>query len=332
MRGERRIEIEDVPTPEPGPDQVLLKIKYSALCGSDVHRFQYGMAATGSIMGHEYCGTVVQTGANVTRFKEGDRVVGGGGRAPADFSNPLRSARYSARTVGFETPNWGGFAEYAVLDQWRPLRIPETVSDELAVLTEPCAVAVLGLRLSRFLLGDVTVVLGAGAIGLLLQQVLDAGGAKAVYVSEPTPGRRAASGQLGAARIFDPNSDDVVSEIVRSTEGIGPPVVFDCAAGPHTLQQALEMVRRGGQVVVVSLAWEDVPLLTVEWVGREVEMKASYGSTPEDWEITLQLMERGQIDHEPLIGPDHFITFDQVESSLERLIIPDEQVQLVLVP
>jgi (R,R)-butanediol dehydrogenase/meso-butanediol dehydrogenase/diacetyl reductase len=212
------------------------------------------------------------------------------------------------------------------------LPIPDNVSDELAVLTEPCAVAVHALRLSRFHLGDTAVVLGAGPIGLLLQQVLTAAGAKSVYVAEPAPGRRAAATRLGATRVLDPDSNDVVSEIVEATEEIGPPVVFDCAAGPQTLQQALEMVRRDGQVIVVSLAWEAVPLLTVEWVGREVEMKASYGSTPEEWQITLQLMERGHIDHEALIGPDHFITFDQVQSSLERLITPDEQVQLVLVP
>ena len=79
MRGKQRLEIEDVPTPEPGPSEVLIKIKYNGLCGSDVHRFQYGAADNGSIMGHEYIGQVVQVGQDVTRWEEGDRVVGGGG-------------------------------------------------------------------------------------------------------------------------------------------------------------------------------------------------------------------------------------------------------------
>ena len=110
MRGEQNIVIEDVPTPEPGPDQVLIKIKYSGLCGSDVHRFQYGMAEPGSIMGHEFCGEIAAVGANVTEWKEGDRVVGGGGANPDGIPRATSGPRYSARTVGFKTPGWGGFA------------------------------------------------------------------------------------------------------------------------------------------------------------------------------------------------------------------------------
>ena len=82
MRGTQQFAIEDIPTPEPGPNQVLIKIRYSAICGSDVHRFQYGMANSGSVLGHEYIGEVVQTGQDVTRLKEGDRIVGGGGTPP----------------------------------------------------------------------------------------------------------------------------------------------------------------------------------------------------------------------------------------------------------
>ncbi len=83
VRGTQKIVVEDIPTPEPGPNQVLIKIKYSAICGSDVHRFQYGMANEGSVLGHEYIGEVVQTGVGVTLLNEGDQVVSGGGEPPA---------------------------------------------------------------------------------------------------------------------------------------------------------------------------------------------------------------------------------------------------------
>ena len=189
MRGEQNIVIEDVPTPEPGPDQVLIKIKYSGLCGSDVHRFQYGMAEPGSIMGHEFCGEIAAVGANVTEWKEGDRVVGGGGANPDGIPRATSGPRYSARTVGFKTPGWGGFAEYALMDHWRPSRLPDNVSWETAVLAEPCAIAVHAVRRSSYKVGDAVVVMGAGPIGLLTQQVLQAGGASAVYVSEPAPAR-----------------------------------------------------------------------------------------------------------------------------------------------
>ncbi|MDA1298429.1 MAG: zinc-binding dehydrogenase [Chloroflexi bacterium] len=332
MRGERRIEIEDVPTPEPGPDQVLIKIKYSGLCGSDVHRFQYGMAEPGSIMGHEFCGEVAVVGANVTAWKEGDRVIGGGGTPLDGVTRPTSGPRYSARTVGFKTPGWGGFAEYAVMDAWRPLRIPDKVSWETAVLAEPCAIAVHAVRRSRFRVGDRAVVLGAGPIGLLVQQVLQAGGARAVYVSEPAPARAEAARSLGATEVLDPLSRDVVARVLELTDGLGAPVAFDCAAAKPTLQQGLEMVCRGGEVTVVSMAWEDVPLLTVEWIGREVEMKASYGSTPEDWQIVLGLMEQGKINSGPMVGQDSFIGFGDMQSTLSRLITPSDQIQSVLVP
>lgn len=333
MRGEQRIEIEDVPTPEPGPGEVVVNVRYSALCGSDVHRFQYGAAESGAVMGHEFCGEISAIGADVRDWKEGDRVIGGGGAPPAGTGRVTGNPRYSARTVGFDSPAfWGGFAEYAVMPAWRPLRIPDNVSWETAVLAEPCSIAVHAVRVSRFKLGDYTVVLGAGPIGLLTQQVLLAGGARSVWVSEPAPARAEAARRLGATAVFDPREMNIVSRIVELTDGLGAHIAFDCAAAKPTLQQGLELVRRGGQVTLVSMAWEDVPLLTVEWIGREVEMKASYGSTPEDWQIVLSLMEQGKIDSGPMIGSDSFITFDEMQSTLTRLMTPTDQIQAVLVP
>ena len=331
-RGTQQIQVEDVPTPEPGPNQVLIKIKYSAICGSDVHRFQYGMMNSGSIMGHEYIGEVVQLGSDVTLLNEGDRVVSGGGESPEGV--PARSAadRYSARTMGLKAPPQGGFAEYIVLDEWRPLVIPKNVSDELAVLAEPASIAVHAVRTSKFSIGDSVVVMGAGPIGLLTMQVLNAAGAGAVYVSEPATARADAARVLGATIVMNPTEEDVVSKVLEISGGPGVPIAFDAAAAQPTLQQGLEMVRRGGQVLVVSMAWENVDLLTVEWIGREVEMKASYGSQPIDWRTVLNLMERGLLSEQAMVTDESFIGFDEMQSSMERLMKPDEHVQLVLVP
>ena len=331
-RGTQQIQVEDVPTPEPGSNQVLVKIKYSAICGSDVHRFQYGMMNSGSIMGHEYIGEVVQLGSDVTLLNEGDRVVSGGGESPEGV--PARSAgdRYSARTMGLKAPPQGGFAEYIVLDEWRPLVIPKNVSDELAVLAEPASISVHAVRTSKFSIGDSVVVMGAGPIGLLTMQVLNAAGAGAVYVSEPATARADAARVLGATIVMNPTEEDVVSKVLEISGGPGVPIAFDAAAAQPTLQQGLEMVRRGGQVLVVSMAWENVDLLTVEWIGREVEMKASYGSQPIDWRTVLNLMERGLLSEQAMVTDESFIGFDEMQSSMERLMKPDEHVQLVLVP
>ena len=330
----QRLEVRDVPTPRPGPNQVLIEVKYCAICGSDVHRFQHGMVRPGVVLGHEYCGTVAEVGDGVDTWQAGDRVVGGGGTPPAGTPPSLaRRPRYSARTVGFDpAASWGGYAEYVALDAWRPLPVPEGVSDETVALTEPCAVAVHAVRLSRLRVGDTAAVIGAGPIGLLCLQVANAAGASATYVTEPASARAKAAEKLGARRVIDPSREDVVSEILALTGDLGVHVAFDCAGARDTLQQALEMVCREGQVVVVSLAWEDVPVLTVEWVGREVEMKASYGSDPEDWRTSLDLMAAGKIRTEPMIGPDGIVPLDDIQEAFAGLLKPDPQVQLLVVP
>jgi len=333
IRGTQKIVVEDIPTPEPGPNQVLVKIKYSALCGSDVHRFQYGMANDGSVLGHEYIGEVVQIGRNVTLFKEGDRVVSGGGEPPTGTISALSSGvRYSARTVGLEVTRIGGFAEYIAMDEWRPLHIPESVSDELAVLAEPASIAVHAVRTSAFKIGDQAVVMGAGPIGLLVMQVLKAAGAAAVYVSEPASARAESARVLGADLVLNPMEEHVVERVLELSGGLGVPVAFDAAAARPTFQQGMEMIRREGQLLVVSMAWEDVDLRTVDWIGREVEMKAAYGSLPIDWRTVLNLMERGQLSEKSMVTDESFIGWDEMQVSMERLMKPEEHVQLVLVP
>ena len=333
IRGTQKIVVEDIPTPEPGPNQVLVKIKYSALCGSDVHRFQYGMANAGSVLGHEYIGEVVQTGRDVTLLNEGDRVISGGGEPPAGTVSTLFSGeRYSARTVGLEATRIGGFAEYVAMDESRPLLIPDGVSDELAVLAEPASIAVHAVRTSAFKIGDQAVVMGAGPIGLLVMQVLKAAGAAAVYVSEPASARAESARVLGADLVLNPMEEDVVERVLELSGGPGVPVAFDAAAARPTFQQGMEMIRREGQLLVVSMAWEDVELRTVDWIGREVEMKAAYGSLPIDWRTVLNLMERGQLSAKSMVTDESFIGWDEMQISMERLMKPEEHVQLVLVP
>lgn len=333
-KGKQHLSIENVPTPTPGPGQVLVKTRYCAICGSDVHRFQYGMLKPGAILGHESCGTIAVVGDGVTQWKVGDRVICGGGTPPPNAPQRVSTMpRYSARTVGLgDVPFWGGYAEYVVLDVWRPLRIPDGVSDETATLAEPLAVAVHAVRLSRLKVGDAVAILGAGAIGLLTLQVARAAGASRVFVTEPAPARQKAALELGADRVLDPTRGDIVSELVKEADGLGPNIVFDCAGAPTTLQQALEMVRRQGQVMVVSLNWRPDPVLTVEWVGREVELKAAYGSLPEDWRIGVDLMAKGKIQSGPMLPEGSFVPLDRIQQAFEGLLRPSDQVQLVVVP
>ena len=101
-KGRQRLEVEELDTPKPGPGQILLKIRYCAICGTDVHAFLFDIPKPGTVMGHEYCGTVAEVGPGVTRWKQADRVIGGGGAPPPGKEAPLRVApRYNYRTMGF---------------------------------------------------------------------------------------------------------------------------------------------------------------------------------------------------------------------------------------
>jgi threonine dehydrogenase-like Zn-dependent dehydrogenase len=174
--------------------------------------------------------------------------------------------------------------------------------------------------------------MGAGPIGLLVMQVLKAAGAAAVYVSEPASARAESARVLGADLVLNPMEEDVVERVLELSGGPGVPVAFDAAAARPTFQQGMEMIRREGQLLVVSMAWEDVELRTVDWIGREVEMKAAYGSLPIDWRTVLNLMERGQLSAKSMVTDESFIGWDEMQISMERLMKPEEHVQLVLVP
>ena len=330
-KGNQRLEIEDVPTPVPGAGEVLVKIKYCAICGTDVHGFLYDVVPPGSVLGHEYCGTISAVGAGVTNWKEGDRVIGGGGHAPAGEQPASRvDPRFNYRTMGFTNTRMRAYAEYTLMNEWEPIPIPDDVSDEQAALTEPCSVAVHAVDISDLKVGDQVAVLGAGPIGLFCLQVAKAAGASKVIVSEPSATRREAALALGADAVIDPTTEDAVERMVALTDGIGPKVLFEAAAAPPTLDQALNMVARHGQIVLVAIAWEPVSVLPANWMAREVKLQASFGSRPENWQTSLNLIQSGKVNMAPMLSEAGFIPLEAIQGAFEELIKPTTQLQMVV--
>jgi len=305
-KGNKRFEVEEIPTPEVGPGQVLVKVRYCAICGTDVHMVLYDVLAPGAVMGHEYCGTIAKLGTEVTRWKVGDRVVGGGGTPPPGIAHGITAdPRFSYRTSLPRAGRNGAYAEYVLMEEWAPTPIPDGVSDEAAALCEPCAIAVHAVRISELKVGDSVAVLGAGPVGLLC---------------------------LGADAVIDPTEEDVVSAMVSLTDGLGPHVVFECAAARSTLEQALSMARRSGQVVLVAIAWEPTSVLPVEWLGREVVLKASASKTLEDWSRALELIRSGKVRMEPLLSETSFIPLEEIQEAFEGLFEPTTQIKIVVKP
>ncbi len=328
--GNQRFDVREIPTPEPGPGQVLVEIKYSAICGTDVHAFLYDIPPPGTVMGHEFSGTVAAVGEGVSGWKEGDQLVGGGGVAPPGKGPAWLEPRHNYRTEGFASGRKRAYAEYIVMEEWEPIPIPNGVSSEEAAVCEPCAVAVRAVRKSRLKLGDSVAVLGAGPIGLFCVQTARAAGASSVYVSEPAPARQKAALQVGADLVLDPRDADLIARIEAETDGLGPNVVFDCAGIGETVDQAATIARRDGQVVLVAVPWKPVPLLPVDWMAREVDIQTTWAQRPEDWRIALELMRQGEVTVDPLLDESGFIPLDDIQQAFEGLEKPSEQLQLVI--
>ena len=332
-KGQQQFSIEEVATPSPGPGQVLVRVKYSAICGTDVHGFLYDVVPPGSVMGHEYCGAIAELGPDTSRWRVGDRVVGGGGVNPSGVERAARSEpRYNFRTMGYTAKALRAYAEYVVLEEWEPIPIPEGVPDETAALCEPCSVAVHAVRESKLRLGDAAVVLGAGPIGMFCLQVARAAGAGSVIVSEPAPARKDAALELGADAVIDPTEEDVIERVVELTGGRGPDVVFDCAGAGSTLDQAMSMVRRGGQVVLVALAWEPTSVLPVDWIAREINLRASFGALSHEWQIALELMKTGKVNVAPMVPSESYVPLDDIQEVFDSLRQPSTQRQMVVRP
>lgn len=330
-QGNQQLTVEDLAIPEPGPGEILVKVGYSAICGTDVHAFLYDIAPPGSVMGHEFSGVVESVGPGVNQWQEGDRVVGGGGTPPPGQEAPLRrQEQFNYRLEGFSSTRKRGYAEYTLLNEWEPIRIPDKVSDLQACLTEPCAVVVRAVRLSKQRLGDTVVVLGAGPIGLLCMQAAKAAGARKVIVSEPSDTRREVALSLGADVVIDPRKGGSVEAMIQSADGAGPHVVYECAAAKSTLHDAFNMVRKQGSVMLVALAWEEIPLLPVDWAGKEVTFNTTFGSEDYDWQVAMHLISTGQVSLDPLMSEADIIEVEDIQKAFEDLCKPSSQVQMVV--
>ena len=256
-----------------------------------------------------------------------------GWRTPSPEVDPgLRAnPRYNYRTMGFlhDSPNLG-YAEYALMDEWEFTLVPDDVTDEQAALMEPCAVTVHAVRQSGIKLGDEVMVLGAGPIGLLCMQTARAAGATKVIVSEPAPARAEAARRLGADAVINPLSDDLEARVMELTGGVGPQVIFECASAPSTLDQALDLCAKGGQVVMLAIAWEPTAVMPSNWMAREVRMQASFGTTPLDWQIAMDLMRKGLVSVDHMLASTDFVPLEGIQGAFEALCKPTGELQVVV--
>jgi L-iditol 2-dehydrogenase len=255
--GERDLRVEEVPVPEPGPGEMLVRVDACGICPTDIKKIEKGLLPGPRVFGHEIAGTVAALGAGTTRWREGQRVVVHhhvpcGGCFYCHRAAYAQCERYkkNGTTAGYE-PAGGGYAEYVRVFDWiverGTLAIPDGVAAEEAAFVEPVNTCLKAVEKAAIVPGETVLVVGQGPIGLLLTQLARWLGAT-VVASDPLAERRAKSVELGAAFVLD-SAGDVAAEVRGLTEGRGSDCTLVAAVGPAAFAQALAATRPAGRVL-----------------------------------------------------------------------------------
>lgn len=337
VTGRERIEWREFPEPAPEPGKAVVEISLCGICGTDLHAFQAGGPYNPAICGHEWAGTVTAVGEGVRNVREGDRV--GIGVAPACGSCRECLAGDAAHCssvlmgmlgLGALAPPHGGFAPAIAVDAARLYPLRAEIGDVEAALLEPATVAIHALRRTPLRLGDAVVVLGAGPIGLLVQQCALTAGAGRLVVVEPDPERAALARRLGATLVVDPRDEDCEPRIRAHVGALGADVVFECAGVPATLEKSVSLAKRGGVVALVGMATIPAEVVPAAWLAREIRLVASLGYLHEEFDVAMQLVADGRLRLAPLHSAT--VGLDELEAGFRRLASGSGEVKILVDP
>jgi 2-desacetyl-2-hydroxyethyl bacteriochlorophyllide A dehydrogenase len=298
-----RIEMRDVPEPEPGPDDVIVRVARCGICGTDLHIFDghYSADRLPLIPGHEIVGTVERAGAAVTELKPGDRVV---------VDNAIGCGRcfYCRRNEILNCPEMvqlgihvdGGFAERVRVPARLAIPIPDDMPFDRAAVTEPLACVVRAQKKIGLSLGESALVIGAGPIGNLHAQLARLMGAAPVIVAELNPVRARIAEECGADIVVtDP--DRLEAEVRAATGGRGVDVAIESVGAIPLYETALRLIRPGGRVAAFGLTGAEARLAVspLDMVLREQEIRGSVAGMGEDMRQALTLLAHGRIQDAP---------------------------------
>lgn len=305
----KQLEYTDMPEPEIGEGDLLVRVNSCGVCGSDVHGFDgsSGRRIPPLIMGHEAAGVVESVGARVSDFTAGDRVTFDSTVSCGDcfFCHSGRINLCDNRMVlGVSCEDYrrhGAFAEYVAIPQQIAYKLPEDLPFEQAALVEAVSVAVHAVNQTRLPLGASVAAVGAGMIGLLTIQAIRAAGAGKIIAIDLVDERLQTAAELGADQTINASQADAVEAVHAATAGRGADCVFEVVGAGATVNTAINAARKGGHVTLVGNLTPkvDIPLQAV--VTRELTLHGSCASSGE-YPACLDLMARGAIDVTPLIS------------------------------
>ena len=294
------VRLEEMPVPEIGPGELLLKVEASGLCGSDVMEW-YRIQRAPMVLGHEVSGEVVQVGAGVDRYKEGDRMVVTH-HVPCNACHRCLNNRHTACDTLHQTNfDPGGFSEYLRIPQINVDRgvfpIPDHVPYEEASITEPLACVYRGQKRANLQPGQNVLVLGSGLAGLLHINLARALGAGRIIATDMVDYRLQAARRLGADTAF-PATEDVPARLREANDGRLADLVIVCTGALPALNQALQSVERGGTVLFFAPTEPGVSLpvsINDVFFRNDVTLTTTYAGAPADLATALEMIGSGRV-------------------------------------
>ena len=322
-KAEKGIWLQDTPEPEVGHNDLLIKIRKTAICGTDMHIYNWDEWSQKTIpvpmvVGHEYVGEVVGMGQEVKGFEVGDR-VSGEGHITCGHCRNCRAGRVhlcrNTEGVGVNRP--GAFAEYLVIPAFNAFKIPGNISDDLASIFDPFGNAV-HTALSFDLVGEDVLITGAGPIGIMAAAVAKHVGARHVVVTDINPYRLELAKKMGATRAVDVSKDDLkdVMNELGMTEGFD--VGLEMSGVPVAFRDMLNKMNHGGKIAMLGIPPQDVAIDWNQVIFKGLVIKGIYGREMfETWYKMASLLQSG-LDLSPIIT--HTFSIDDFQKGFDTMV------------
>jgi L-iditol 2-dehydrogenase len=309
LKNYKDLELVEFPTPEVGPNDVLIRVKACGICGSDVHGFDgsTGRRIPPIVMGHEAAGLIQAAGSNVKGYHEGDRVT---------FDSTISCGHCYFCTRGEinlcdnrqvlgvscgEFRRHGAFAEYVVVPQNILYKLPDSLPFEHAALIEAVSIGVHAVNITPIQLGATAVIVGTGMIGLLMLQAARLAGCSRIIAVDLDDAKLAVARTLGADIVLNPKTVDVPARVAELTHGHGADVALEAVGASSPIKTAILSVKKGGTVTLVGNITPNVEIPLQSVVSRQIRLQGSCASNGEYPEC-IELLASGAIKVDPIIS------------------------------
>lgn len=300
--GPRRMSVERVPRPVPGPGEVLVRVAAVGICGSELSGYlgQNSLRVPPLIMGHEFSGTIEEAGEGVEGFRAGDRVV----------INPMVSCKHCGMCrrglenlcvnrclIGAHRP--GAFGEWVAVPERACYRLPDDLNDIKGALAEPLACSLRAVRLAGVGVQSTVLIFGAGAIGLFALVASRRAGAGLTAVVDTNPNRLHVAREWGADLTLNPREVDPVDTVKAATDGLGVDSVIDAVGLPVTRQQGVRAARPAGTVIFIGLHEDGTELAGNSIVRSETRIIGSFCYSWDDFQASIGMLRAGALTPDP---------------------------------